>query len=91
MNFNRQPAAIVTGIGVIVAAILVYINANPAALVLDTAIVGAIIHYFVTPVAAPVLAPGTQVTVPGGNTSAPTAVVTLQPTAGGPAANAPKA
>ena len=75
MGFNRQPAAIITGIGIIIGIVLVAIHADPAFLVATTGIVGAIIHYFVTPVASPVLAPGTPVTTPGGDTANPTLIV----------------
>ncbi len=89
MILGRQQALI---LGLVQAAIALALsfglnltNVQIGAIVAFTAVVLAVITGTqVTPTAKPVLAPGTPVTVPGGDTANPTATVALQPTAGGP-------
>jgi hypothetical protein len=81
---GRQPAVIVTVVMAVAAALATYgLNIVPDPDKFSTALLavltllasGAVIHTQVTPTAAPVLALGTPVTTPGGDTANPTLIV----------------
>ncbi len=81
MGFTRNPAIWIGAVSSILLAVLLEL-AIPGLtpLQIATALVPVIatilVRYFVTPVAAPVLAVNTPVTAPGGDTANPTLIVT---------------
>ena len=94
--FGRSPALILALVQAAIALVISFglnlTNVQVGAIVAFCAVVlGVLTQTQVTPTSSPVLAAGTAVTVPGGDTANPTATVQLQPTAGGPVSTAPKA